>query len=187
MFLKPTSGVLMLPSSVRRSALPPAGLFQCRGERAGRWSGSPRKTRRSISILLRTGKALPESRWRPLIPRPSRCFWRSVRPASLSRKKDLRTVSPATRRWQKRSGPPHQAWGLSLFPKLDAKHEYANTVTAISYPEGVKDDDVRATIKKMGIIIAGGQDLKGKISVSGHGCRKRYRDPRNPRRNPARP
>ncbi|MGD0534887.1 MAG: alanine--glyoxylate aminotransferase family protein [Methanoregula sp.] len=57
-----------------------------------------------------------------------------------------------------------QAWGLSLFPKLDAKHEYANTVTAISYPEGVKDDDVRATIKKMGIIIAGGQDhLKGKI------------------------
>lgn len=57
-----------------------------------------------------------------------------------------------------------QAWGLSLFPKLDAKHEYATTVTAVSYPEGVKDDDVRATIKKMGIIIAGGQDhLKGKI------------------------
>ena len=57
-----------------------------------------------------------------------------------------------------------QTWGLSLFPKLDAKHEYATTVTAVSYPEGVKDDDVRATIKKMGIIIAGGQDhLKGKI------------------------
>ena len=57
-----------------------------------------------------------------------------------------------------------QAWGLHLFPKIDAKHEYANTVTAVSYPEGVKDDDVRAVTKKMGIIVAGGQDhLKGKI------------------------
>ena len=57
-----------------------------------------------------------------------------------------------------------KAWGLSLFPKLDAKHEYSNTVTAISYPDGVKDDEMRAIIKKMGIIIAGGQDhLKGKI------------------------
>ncbi|MFA5331737.1 MAG: alanine--glyoxylate aminotransferase family protein [Methanoregula sp.] len=55
-------------------------------------------------------------------------------------------------------------WGLSLFPKIDDKHEYATTVTAVSYPEGVRDDEVRATIKKMGIIIAGGQDhLKGKI------------------------
>ena len=57
-----------------------------------------------------------------------------------------------------------KAWGLSLFPKLDAKHEYSNTVTAISYPDGVRDDEMRAIIKKMGIIIAGGQDhLKGKI------------------------
>jgi len=57
-----------------------------------------------------------------------------------------------------------QAWGLSLFPKLDAKHEYATTVTAVSYPEGVKDDDVRGAVKKLGITIAGGQDhLKGKI------------------------
>ena len=57
-----------------------------------------------------------------------------------------------------------KAWGLSLFPKLDAKHKYSNTVTAISYPDGVKDDEMRAIIKKMGIIIAGGQDhLKGKI------------------------
>ncbi|MFY9800335.1 MAG: aminotransferase, partial [Methanoregula sp.] len=39
-----------------------------------------------------------------------------------------------------------------------------STVTAISYPEGVKDDEMRAIIKKMGIVIAGGQDhLKGKI------------------------
>lgn len=57
-----------------------------------------------------------------------------------------------------------KTWGLSLFPMLDAKHEYSNTVTAISYPEGVKDDEMRAIIKKMGIVIAGGQDhLKGKI------------------------
>ncbi|GAB6285879.1 MAG: alanine--glyoxylate aminotransferase family protein [Methanoregula sp.] len=56
------------------------------------------------------------------------------------------------------------AWGLSLFPHLDAKHEYSTTVTAFSYPEGIKDDDMRAVVKKLGIIIAGGQDhLKGKI------------------------
>jgi len=57
-----------------------------------------------------------------------------------------------------------KAWGLSLFPKIDAKHRYSSTVTAVEYPEGVKDDDLRAIVKKMGIIIAGGQDhLKGKI------------------------
>jgi len=56
------------------------------------------------------------------------------------------------------------AWGLLLFPKVDAKHEYSNTVTAISYPDGVKDDEMRGVVKKMGIVIAGGQDhLKGKI------------------------
>ncbi|MDO8872531.1 MAG: alanine--glyoxylate aminotransferase family protein [Methanoregula sp.] len=57
-----------------------------------------------------------------------------------------------------------KAWGLSLFPKIDAKHGYSTTVTAVEYPEGVKDDEVRAIIRKMGIVIAGGQDhLKGKI------------------------
>jgi aspartate aminotransferase-like enzyme len=57
-----------------------------------------------------------------------------------------------------------KAWGLSLFPQVDAKHEYSNTVTAISYPEGVKDAEMRDIIKKKGIVIAGGQDhLKGKI------------------------
>ena len=57
-----------------------------------------------------------------------------------------------------------QAWGLSLFPQIDAKHEYSNTVTAVSYPDGIKDAEMRDVIKKMGIIIAGGQDhLKGKI------------------------
>jgi aspartate aminotransferase-like enzyme len=57
-----------------------------------------------------------------------------------------------------------KAWGLSLFPKIDAKHDYATTVTAFEYPEGIKDDEMRAIIKKLGIVIAGGQDhLKGKI------------------------
>jgi aspartate aminotransferase-like enzyme len=56
------------------------------------------------------------------------------------------------------------AWGLSLFPTIDGRHEYSNTVTAISYPAGIKDSEMRDIIKKMGIIIAGGQDhLKGKI------------------------
>jgi aspartate aminotransferase-like enzyme len=57
-----------------------------------------------------------------------------------------------------------KAWGLSLYPKIDAKHAYSNTVTAISYPENIRDSEMRDIIKKMGIIIAGGQDhLKGKI------------------------
>jgi len=55
-------------------------------------------------------------------------------------------------------------WGLPLFPKTDALHGYSNTVTAISIPEGIKDSDLRGTVKKMGIEIAGGQDhLKGRI------------------------
>jgi aspartate aminotransferase-like enzyme len=34
----------------------------------------------------------------------------------------------------------------------------------MEYPAGVKDDDMRGIVKKMGIVIAGGQDhLKGKI------------------------
>jgi len=57
-----------------------------------------------------------------------------------------------------------KAWGLSLFPKIDKLHAYSSTVTAIEYPAGVRDDEMRGTIKKMGIVIAGGQDhLKGKI------------------------
>jgi aspartate aminotransferase-like enzyme len=57
-----------------------------------------------------------------------------------------------------------KVWGLNLFPKIDKLHNYSSTVTAVEYPSGVKDDDMRGTIKKMGIIIAGGQDhLKGKI------------------------
>lgn len=56
------------------------------------------------------------------------------------------------------------AWGLSLFPTLDDRHTYSNTVTAIRYPPAVKDSELRGRVKKMGIEIAGGQDsLKGKI------------------------
>lgn len=55
-------------------------------------------------------------------------------------------------------------WGLNLFPKIDALHNYSSTVTAIEYPAGVKDDEMRGIVKKMGIVIAGGQDhLKGRI------------------------
>ncbi|HSA38209.1 MAG TPA: alanine--glyoxylate aminotransferase family protein [Methanoregula sp.] len=55
-------------------------------------------------------------------------------------------------------------WGLNLFPTIDKLHNYSSTVTAIQYPAGVKDDEMRGIIKKMGIVIAGGQDhLKGKI------------------------
>jgi aspartate aminotransferase-like enzyme len=57
-----------------------------------------------------------------------------------------------------------KVWGLPLFPKIDTRHEYSTTVTAVSYPHGIKDDEMRPLIKKLGIIIAGGQDhLKGKI------------------------
>ncbi|MDI9633361.1 MAG: alanine--glyoxylate aminotransferase family protein [Methanolinea sp.] len=57
-----------------------------------------------------------------------------------------------------------RAWGISLFPRLDADHAYSNTVTALSYPPGVDDSAFRAAVKKMGIEVAGGQDhLKGKI------------------------
>jgi aspartate aminotransferase-like enzyme len=57
-----------------------------------------------------------------------------------------------------------KAWGLSLFPKPDRLHSPSSTVTAIEYPLGVKDDEMRGIIKKMGIVIAGGQDhVKGKI------------------------
>jgi aspartate aminotransferase-like enzyme len=70
-------------------------------------------------------------------------------------------------RHQKMSGAVQAAakvWGLSLFPKTDKLHSPSTTVTAIEYPQGVKDDEMRGIIKKMGIVIAGGQDhLKGKI------------------------
>ena len=61
------------------------------------------------------------------------------------------------------------AWGLPLFPKTDAVHAYSETVSAICIPEGISDKDLRGTVKKLGIEIAGGQDhLKGKIFRIGH-------------------
>jgi aspartate aminotransferase-like enzyme len=57
-----------------------------------------------------------------------------------------------------------EAWGLDLFPVIDAVHEYSNTVTAIRIPEGISDADLRGTVKNLGVEIAGGQDhLKGRI------------------------
>ena len=61
------------------------------------------------------------------------------------------------------------AWGLPLFPSPDALHAYSNTVTAIALPDGVNEKVLRATVKGLGIEIAGGQDhLKGKIFRIGH-------------------
>ena len=57
-----------------------------------------------------------------------------------------------------------KGWGVELFPTLDAHHTYSNTVTALRIPEGITDKDLRGTVKKFGIEIAGGQDhLKGRI------------------------
>ncbi|HQD27021.1 MULTISPECIES: alanine--glyoxylate aminotransferase family protein [Methanoculleus] len=57
-----------------------------------------------------------------------------------------------------------KAWGVELFPKIDEHHAYSNTATAMRIPDGVTDKDLRGTVKKFGIEIAGGQDhLKGKI------------------------
>ena len=57
-----------------------------------------------------------------------------------------------------------KAWGVDLFPTLDEHHAYSNTATALRIPDGLTDKDLRGTVKKFGIEIAGGQDhLKGKI------------------------
>lgn len=56
------------------------------------------------------------------------------------------------------------AWGIELFPVVDEYHAYSNTATAMKIPAGITDKDLRGTVKKMGIEIAGGQDhLKGRI------------------------
>ncbi len=61
------------------------------------------------------------------------------------------------------------AWGLSLFPTIDAHHGYSNTVTAVQMPEATTDGDLRGLVKKLGVIVAGGQDhLKGRIFRVGH-------------------
>jgi aspartate aminotransferase-like enzyme len=56
-----------------------------------------------------------------------------------------------------------------MFPRLDPLHAYSNTVTAVAIPGGVNEKVLRATVKGLGIEIAGGQDhLKGKIFRIGH-------------------
>ena len=61
------------------------------------------------------------------------------------------------------------AWGLTLFPKVDAHHTYSNTATAVNVPAGVPEKELRSAVKGLGIEIAGGQDaLKGKIFRIGH-------------------
>ncbi len=61
------------------------------------------------------------------------------------------------------------AWGLPLFPETDGLHRYSNTVTAIRMPGGTTDSDLRGLVKRLGVVIAGGQDhLKGKIFRIGH-------------------
>ncbi|KUG20012.1 serine--glyoxylate aminotransferase [hydrocarbon metagenome] len=57
-----------------------------------------------------------------------------------------------------------RAWGVDLFPEIDDVHAYSNTVTAMRIPRGISDADLRGTVKKFGIEIAGGQEhLKGEI------------------------
>ena len=54
--------------------------------------------------------------------------------------------------------------GLSLFPTLNEVSEYSNTVTAISMPSGISDEQIKGGMGKKGVIVAGGQEkLKGKI------------------------
>lgn len=54
--------------------------------------------------------------------------------------------------------------GLKLFPKLNEFSEYSNTVTAVCMPNGITDAQLRGDMKRLGIVIAGGQErLKGKI------------------------
>ena len=61
------------------------------------------------------------------------------------------------------------AWGIEMFPKTDAIHQFSNTVTAAMIPAGSNDKDFRGNVKKLGIQIAGGQDhLKDKIFRIGH-------------------
>ncbi len=57
-----------------------------------------------------------------------------------------------------------QALGLELYPVTDHHTVLSNTVTAIKFPEGVTDKDLRGEMKANGVQISGGQDrLKGKI------------------------
>jgi aspartate aminotransferase-like enzyme len=61
------------------------------------------------------------------------------------------------------------AWGVEMFPKTDAIHQFSNTVTAAKIPAGSNDKEFRGHVKRLGIQIAGGQDhLKDVIFRIGH-------------------
>jgi aspartate aminotransferase-like enzyme len=56
--------------------------------------------------------------------------------------------------------------GLELFPE---EKSASNTLTAIKPPPGIAADEIRKKMKKLGILLAGGQGiLKGKIFRIGH-------------------
>ncbi|MEM0351192.1 MAG: alanine--glyoxylate aminotransferase family protein [Archaeoglobaceae archaeon] len=69
-----------------------------------------------------------------------------------------RRMSRAVREWAK-------AMELELFPKIDGKAEYSNTVTAICIPNGITEKELRDTLRReYGILVSGGQEkVKGKI------------------------
>lgn len=61
------------------------------------------------------------------------------------------------------------AWGIEMFPKTDAIHQFSNTVSAARIPAGSSDKEFRGHVKRLGIQIAGGQDhLKDVIFRIGH-------------------
>ena len=56
--------------------------------------------------------------------------------------------------------------GLELLADPDY---YSNTVTAVKYPQGIKDSEFRGLIRQFGVLIAGGQGpVKGKIFRTNH-------------------
>lgn len=69
-----------------------------------------------------------------------------------------RKMSKAVREWA-------VSTGLKLFPEVNGKTEYSNTVTAIRIPNGITEKELRDTLRKeYGVLIGGGQDkVKGKI------------------------
>ena len=74
-----------------------------------------------------------------------------------------RKLADATRKWVSDAG-------LELFPELNEKSSYSNTVTAIRMPERITDKELRGTLRReYGISISGGQEhLKGRIFRIGH-------------------
>jgi len=69
-----------------------------------------------------------------------------------------RKMSKAVREWAKEAG-------FKLFPQIDGKAEYSNTVTAILIPNGITEKELREELRReYGILISGGQEkVKGKI------------------------